>query len=417
MSEKFWIIQYLQDFLEHLNINAGLSTLITFVTACGILIGLVFLIDWIGTKLLIRFLHVVIRRSTTLWDDFLYQRRFFNRMIRLLAVIVVQASLQTLFKGYNPSVIVHLQTAVNIVLIWIITLLISSFLNASNDMYETKPQARRKSIKGYIQSAKIVIYVLSGIITISVLLGKSPEDLLIAMGASAAIVTLVFKDTILGFVASIQLSAQDMVRPGDWIEMPSKNADGVVTDINVNSVKVRNWNNTVTMVPIYSLVSESFTNWRNMEESDGRRFKRQILIDTATIRIFSDTETEALYARTEIAPYAARISALAAENNPATFMTNLRLFHAYIEAFAERHAQIDQRQPFMVKYISQTEYGLTLEIYGFSRQKDLIPYEKVVAGIYENLIALAPIFDLHLYQRVGFGTPTSATGNPASPLS
>ncbi|MBQ4279604.1 MAG: mechanosensitive ion channel family protein [Rikenellaceae bacterium] len=410
MTEKFWIIQHIQQLLEHIGVGPGLSALITFIAACALLVGLIWLIDFVGTRLLMGFLHAFIKRSATKWDDFLYHRRFFNRLIRLLAVIAVQASVGVIFKGYDPKVISETRSLINIVLTWIVTLLVCAFLNAANDIYETKPQAHRKSIKGYIQSAKIVIYVISSIITLSVLLGKSPNDLLIAMGASAAIITLVFKDTILGFVASIQLSAQDMVRPGDWIEMPSKNADGVVTDINVNSVKVRNWNNTVTMVPIYSMVSESFTNWRNMQESDGRRFKRQLLLDVGSIRVFTEAEAETLYAHGAIAPYAAKMAALAAEENPSPFMTNLRLFHAYIEAFAAAHPLIDQRQPFAVKYVTQSEHGLTLELYGFSIRKDLIPYEKVVSGIYENLLAVAPLFGLGIFQRVGIAETVRAGG-------
>lgn len=179
-----------------------------------------------------------------------------------------------------------------------------ALLNTVNDIYESKPQSRRKSIRGYVQTAKIVVWIIAGILIVSILIGRDPTDLLLGLGASAALVSLVFKDTILGFVASIQLSAQDMIRPGDWIEMPSKGADGVVSEINVNSVKVRNWDNTMTMIPIYSLVSESFTNWRNMEESAGRRFKRPLRIDATTVSTLSEEQLTALTADPRIAELA-----------------------------------------------------------------------------------------------------------------
>lgn len=186
------------------------------------------------------------------------------------------ALVRTVFSGYGPALIGAITLVLRVYMTVVGALMIGALLNTVNDIYESKPQSRRKSIRGYVQTAKIVVWIIAGILIVSILIGRDPTDLLLGLGASAALVSLVFKDTILGFVASIQLSAQDMIRPGDWIEMPSKGADGVVSEINVNSVKVRNWDNTMTMIPIYSLVSESFTNWRNMEESAGRRFKRPL---------------------------------------------------------------------------------------------------------------------------------------------
>lgn len=396
---KFWLIEQLKSALEQAGVSIAISDLITFIVACTIIALLVWLFDFLGTKVLIEVVHNAVKRTETMWDDYLLKRKFFNRLIRFIAAWLVLVSAKIIFMGYDRTIIVATEVIIQIIMVVLGILIISAFFDAANDVYETKPQAKQKSIKGFIQTAKIIIYCIGGVLCISILFRKDPSDLLVGIGASAAIFTLVFKDTILGFVASIQISAQDMIRPGDWIEMPSKNADGVVTEINVNSVKVRNWNNTITMVPIYSLVSESFTNWRNMQESDGRRFKRPLDIDINSIDVLCPEKIANICANPYISPLAEQMVEIANNYNTNGFLTNLGLYRSYIETLLLRHPYVDNNQSLVVKYMPITENGIQIEIYGFSLEKDLMPYERVVSDIFDNLIIAAPIFGIKLYQR------------------
>jgi miniconductance mechanosensitive channel len=203
----------------------------------------------------------------------------------------------------------------------------------------------------------------------------------------------------LGFVASIQLSAQDMVRKGDWIEIPSAGTDGVVTDINLNSVKVQNWDNTLSLIPIYKMVSEPFTNWRNMEESDGRRFKRPLMINILSVRALTQNEIEEINTHPWIAPLADTMQSLAKVNNYNPFITNLALYRNYIVAYLRANPNINEKLPISVRYLQSSENGLMLEIYAFTEDKSFVEYEKKVADVFDNLIASARIFHVELYQR------------------
>ncbi|MEG2479127.1 MAG: mechanosensitive ion channel, partial [Mucinivorans sp.] len=210
---------------------------------------------------------------------------------------------------------------------------------------------------------------------------------------------LVFKDTILGFVASIQLSAQDMVRPGDWIEMPSKNADGTVLDINVNSVKVQNWDNTITMIPIYSMVSESFTNWRGMEQSSGRRFVRHLAVDIASITLANEELLKRLRQSPITAPYFEQTLSLAQQSSPAETLSNLALWRAHLELFLKRNANINQQMSIFVRYRPDiSDKGLGVEIYAFSSEKNSELYDVVHRSVVEYVVTSSPLFNIVLFQ-------------------
>lgn len=274
-----------------------------------------------------------------------------------------------------------------------------SLLNTWNEIYNRKPQAQQKSIKGYLQVAKIVLGFLAGIMIIATLVQKDASSLFLGLGTAAALFSLVFKDTILGFVASIQLSAQDMVRIGDWISMPSKDADGVVTDINVNSVKVQNWDNTVTMIPIYSMVSESFTNWRGMEQSEGRRFVRYININIESVR-FADENFLAKISRAKIIePHFDAMCELAEKSSPGDTLTNLALLRAHIELFLKNNPKINDTLPLYVRYKQEiSDKGIGIEIYAFSHDKSANDFDTVHRSVMEYVIASAPLFDIVLFQ-------------------
>lgn len=398
-QEKFWLIQDLWDMLRRIGVGEQIADLLAFAAAAFVLVGLVWFID----KLIIRLSLVAIKRAAsktkTDLDDILVNRKFFSRLLELVPLFMVWGVAARLFAGFEAWVIVLVIMVAKACVSYISLLISYSLLNVLSDLYMRKPQAQQRSIKGYVQVAKIVLGFIAGIVIISILLDKDPSSLFVGLGATAAIFTLVFKDTILGFVASIQLAAQDMVRQGDWIEMPSKNADGVVLDINVNSVKVQNWDNTVTMIPIYSMVSDSFTNWRGMENSAGRRFVRYININIESI-VFADSvfldrlsNYEAVKVRYDEALGLARTS------SPDDTLTNLALFRAFIELFLKNHPKINQDLSLFVRYKGDsTEKGLLVEIYAFSTEKAASDFDAVHRSVIEYVVAVAPLFDIELFQ-------------------
>lgn len=398
-TAKFFLLKYIESYLLQLGFSQYLTDLVTFLIACGILALLAWGLNFIGTRLLSSVIHLAVKRTKTLWDDFLLKRKFFTRLIMLIIGGLLLGTASMIFAGYAPVIITTLRLLLKIYIVIMTTLLFGSFMDALNDVYNTKPAAKRKSIKSIIQAIMIVVYVVAGIVVIAIIIRKDPTQLLVGLGASAAILTLVFKDTILGFVASIQISAQDMIRPGDWIEMPSKGADGVVTEINVNSVKVENWNKTVTMIPIYSLVSDSFTNWRSMEEGSGRRFKRPLLIDINSVQELDQARIDAISRHPWIAPVAQSMLDISSQTNTNPFVNNMGLFRCYIEAYLRAHKRVAQHLPLVIRYLSPDENGIPIELYGFSTEKSFAVFEQVVADIFNHLLSVAPIFAIRLYQR------------------
>jgi miniconductance mechanosensitive channel len=395
--EKFWVIKLVENFLCGLDIPSEIAQTITFVMVCLTLMILAWIINLISTKILLKAVLKGVKHSSTKWDDFLEERKFFSRAIRLIPFIIILIFAKSILIGYTPDTVRICYVILWSILTFRIIRTICSFLDALNDVYESRMPDQ--TIKGYIQSCKVILYVIGGILIFMMIFDMNPEDLLVYLGATAAVITLVFKDTILGFVASIQLSAQDMVRKGDWIEIPSAGTDGVVTDINLNSVKVQNWDNTLSLIPIYKMVSEPFTNWRNMEESDGRRFKRPLMINILSVRALTQNEIEEINTHPWIAPLADTMQSLAKVNNYNPFITNLALYRNYIVAYLRANPNINEKLPISVRYLQSSENGLMLEIYAFTEDKSFVEYEKKVADVFDNLIASARIFHVELYQR------------------
>ena len=264
---KFWLVDNFWNWLVAHGVGPGWSDGITFLCLCLALAFTVWAVDRIISRFVIGFIKQRVLNSKTDIDDILFRRKFFGRLLYLAPLGIVLFGITIFFRGFDPSLILAARLITRSAIIFTLLLVCFSLLDTLNDLYQRRPEAQRRSIKGYIQICKIFLTFLAVILIIATLLQKNPTTLLVGLGAAAAVLSLVFKDTLLGLVASIQLSAQDMVRPGDWIEMPSKGADGTVLDINLNSVKVRNWDNTITMIPIYSMVSEAFINWRGMEST------------------------------------------------------------------------------------------------------------------------------------------------------
>ena len=411
----FFVLSWIEKYLHLWGLSDFIANVITFVLACGLILLILWALNYIGTWTLTHVVTRAVRLSKTQWDDFLLHRHFFNRIIKCLTGVLLLVTARLIFAGYHPSIITAVEVLSRIFITVMGALTCGAFLNALNDIYESKPIARRKSIKGLIQAAKIALYFIMGIVVIAILINKDPTQLLVGLGASAAILSLVFKDTILGFIASIQISAQDTVRPGDWIEMPSKGADGIVTDINVTYVKVRNWNNTMTMLPIYSMVSEAFTNWRGMEESSGRQFKRPIYIDTSSLAELTPEQIEAIAAHPYTAAAANKMKELFQQTNSNQATLNIALFRCYAEAYLSQHPLLATDQTLVVRYLPFDENGIRLELYGSTTEKRFAFFERVVADMLNHLLLVIPLFGLKLYQRPSASVIRDISDNNSDP--
>lgn len=286
----------------------------------------------------------------------------------------------------------------------------NALLNAFDTIYRSFEVSKSRPIKGYIQVAKIVLYIIGGIVVISSLIGQNPLIILSGLGALSAVLMLVFKDSILGLVAGVQLSSNDMVRVGDWIEMPKYNADGDVIDITLNTVKVMNFDKTVTMIPSYALISDSFKNWRGMQLSGGRRIKRSVYIDTSSISFCTKEMIEEFQKIHYLTDYVStrldEINAYNMEHQINTEskvngrqLTNIGVFRVYIHQYLRKHPKIHKDMTLIVRQLAPGEYGLPLEIYAFSNGTDWEAYESIQADIFDHIFAVVPTFGLRAFQN------------------
>jgi len=396
------LLQVFKD-LDFLDLYAkGTAVLVTFLAISLVAI----VVHWITKFLVVKIIHRLVEKTKTDWDDYLLKRKVFASLSHLTSAMVF-------YYSTNFSEIGHvtrfLTIFTNIYFVVIFIKVASGVLKASNDIYLTTPYASTRSIKGYIQLAMILIYFIAGIFVIGIIFDKSPLYLLGGLSAIAAVLLIVFKDTILGLVASIQLSANKMLKPGDWIEMPKFGADGTVIDISLNTVKVQNGDKTITTIPTYSLVSESFLNWAGVDEAGGRRIKRSINIDMKSVR-FCDTQMLEQFSKIElIKGYVVEKQAEINEHNEKNGVkndvvingrrqTNLGIFRKYLEEYLKNNPFINTEMTLVVRHLQPKESGLPIEIYVFSKQKQLYDYEAVQADIFDHILAAIPEFGLKVFQ-------------------
>jgi miniconductance mechanosensitive channel len=288
-------------------------------------------------------------------------------------------------------------------------LVIDSFLNAAQDIYGSFEVSREIPIRSFVQALKIVIYFTGGVFLISIVLNKTPVYFLSGLGAMTAVLMLIFKDAILGFVAGIQLTVNKMVSHGDWIEMPRYGADGDVLEITLTTVKVQNWDKTITMIPTYALIGESFKNWRGMQESGGRRIKRAVNINLNTIKFCTEEMLERFSKiryipdyiekkRKEFAEYNTELQVDDSRLANSRQLTNIGTFRAYVVSYLRNHPMINQDMTFLIRQLKPTEYGLPIEIYVFCKDIAWANYEATQADIFDHIFAVLPEFDLNVYQ-------------------
>jgi miniconductance mechanosensitive channel len=383
------------------------------VLSPGVAILLVILLAFVSyyiTKwIIISGLAYSARRTSTRWDDFMVERKVIHRLAYFAPALVIYVLTPLALHGYDTA-IEFVQDAMLVVIILIGVWTLDSLLNAVFDIYDTLDVSKEFTIRGPIQVAKIVVYFIGGLLIVALLLDKSPLYLLTGLGALSAVLMLVFKDPILGFAAGIQLSANKMVMIGDWVEMPKYNADGDVIEVGLTTVKVQNWDKTITMIPTYALISESFKNWRGMQESGGRRIKRSIHIDISSIRFCTGEMLERFAKIQYIADYIAEKKAEVAAHNQThqvdtsilvngRHLTNVGTFRAYVVAYLRHHPMVNQEMTFLVRQLAPTEHGLPIQIYVFSSDKVWANYEAIQADIFDHLLAVVLEFDLQVFQN------------------
>jgi len=356
-------------------------------------------------RYLIQGLHYIFHRTEYKWDDILIEKGVFNHLAYLAPAII-------LYYGTHlfPSITGPAQRIIGAYIFINIILWLGKLLTAVEAIYNTFPISKKYTIKGYIQTLKIIFYILGLIIAISLIIDQSPWVLLSGIGAITAVLIFVFKDTILSFVASIQILMNDMVRVGDWIEMPKYGADGSVIDMALHTVKVQNWDKTITTIPTYKLIEDSFKNWRGMSDSGGRRIKRSILIDQTSIRFCDDEMIEKFEKIQILAEYVRRkkaeLDAYNKEHGIDTSqvvngrrMTNIGTFRAYVIAYLRKHPKIRQDLTFLVRQLAPTPEGLPLEIYVFSNDIVWANYEAIQADIFDHILAVVPEFGIKVFQK------------------
>ena len=405
------LLRDLENLLQQIGLGSQLSHIVVVLVIALLVLLLAYGADYVTKNILITSITRLVRRSKAKWDDALVNRKVLHRLAHLAPALIIYFAINIGLEEF-PELKSILFTGVQIYIIIIILVTLDALLSALHDMYLETPLARERPIKGYIQVTKIIIHLVGGILILSNLIGKSPTAILASLGALAAVLILVFRDTILGFVSSIQLSANKMVKPGDWISIPSRNADGIVLEITVHTVKVRNWDKTISTIPTYALINESFQNWKGMEESKGRRIARSINIDIKSIQFCTSEMLDKFNKFRLIRDYIHdkqkeidefnRVQGITDDDTVSRRrLTNIGVFRKYVETYLEKHPKVHPSEPpyiIMVRHLQPTERGLPVQIYAFSREYQWKLYEQVQADIFDHILAVVPEFDLRIFQ-------------------
>ena len=395
-------IQELWELLEHQPmLRTSLSLLILLVAA--------FALGRLVRFIVLSAMKALGRQPALFWlNDFLHNK-VFHRLAQVTPSLVIQFGLN-LVPDLNPIASHVLGNVALAFTILFMMFTVGALLNAMLDIYARTEHARTRSIKGYVQLTKMILYVFAAIIIVATLIDRSPLLLLSGLGAMSAVILLVYKDTLLSFVASVQLTSNDMLRVGDWIEMPQVGADGDVVDITLHTVKVQNFDKTIVSIPTWRLMSESFKNWRGMQASGGRRIKRALFIDASGVRFIAEAEEQKLTQVRLLTDYLGRKKAELkawneAQGNVAELsanrrrITNIGTFRAYALAYLKSHPDIHPDMTCMVRQMEATAQGVPLEIYCFTRTTTWADYERIQGDVFDYLLAVLPEFGLSLYQQ------------------
>lgn len=385
------------------------TPLVESVIGLTLLFTAVLLLHFVARRYVIKALHVLVHRSPVQWDQVLYEHRVPHRLSLVIPVIALQVGLSYV-PGVSDGLASFLLRFASASMVLVAVLTIDAFLSAAHTLYTRTPMAATRPVKSYVQLAKVFMYALAGVFMIAAVLEKSPWFFVSGMGAMMAILLLVFRDTLLSLVASVQLTNNDLVRVGDWIEMPQFGADGDVVDIALHTVKVQNWDRTITVIPTHKFLDNSFRNWRGMFEGGGRRIKRAFHINTSTIRFLTDEEIMQFRRFVLLHDYIdGKVAELREANAPwaddpqaivnARRLTNVGTLRAYIIAYLRNHPQVHPDLTFLVRQLAPTPEGLPIEVYVFTTDTRWAVYEGIQADIFDHILAMVPVFGLKVYQR------------------
>ena len=394
--------------------------LAAYVNLFALLFALIILV-YLTQHVVRRMLRIVLIRISKRTDIKFFHHLLNNRLQHYLALIatlvLINAAIPVIFIDF-PDLIKPMNVIADVYLVLIIIWMVMAIIRAGGDDLRTKPAFREKPIDSYMQVIRMILFLIGAVVIFSNLTGKSPLAFFTAMGAISAVLLLMFKDTIMGFVASIQVTANDTVRIGDWITMPKYGADGDVIEINLTTVKVQNFDKTITTIPTYSLISDSFQNWRGMSQAGGRRIKRAIFIKQSTIRFITPAELEKFKKIQSLTSYIEHRQKDIDKNNErlgidkslllnGRNLTNAGLYRKYIDTYIANHSGTHKKMTMMVRHLAPTANGLPLELYVFTSTTKWADYEHIMADIFDHLIAAAPFFDLQIYESEASGDMTT----------
>jgi miniconductance mechanosensitive channel len=398
---------------KDLFIHAGLSYSISSFLSTIALVLIVLFFSWVSNlvvkAIILKVVTRIVQKTATTWDDLFLEHKVFTRLSHFAPALVIWFMAAWALKAYPVwMATVHELTYVYMVIIGMVV--INSFIEAWHEIYKTLPISQHRNIKGYVQLLKIFVVFLTILVIISVVFKKDIGTLMAGLGAMAAVLILVFRDTLLGLVASIQLSADKMVKVGDWISIPRRDIDGIVTDITLNTVKVQNFDKTIVSVPTYSLVNDSFQNWKGMEDSGIRQIKRSFFIDIRSIRFLDIELRDKLCSVPDLKDFIESTENRKYLNNDGNWLpespffnlskiTNLGIYRFYAEAYLKKHPNVDATQSIILRHRPFEGNGLPLQFFLFTKNIQFIPYENIQSEIFEHLVAIINEFGLKLYQQ------------------
>jgi len=400
--------ELISSWLESLKLDPAFAQILGVIGAILYLAILALLANLLAKRLIAGVVHPLIGRTAIAWDDLLIEEKVIVRFSHVVPAAIIHMVAPLQFDNH-PGLLSTLQTALNVYLIVIALFVIDALLNLARRLWERSEAGRRYPAKSFIQAIKLVVNLIGLILVLSALLGKSPIVFFSGLGAITAVLLLIFRDAILGLVAGFQLSVNNMVNVGDWIAMPARGADGPVIDVSLTTVKVQNWDKTITTIPTYALISDSFTNWRGMSEAGGRRMKRSINVDLRTIR-FADEELLERFKRIRILRgyLDSRLDEIRKHNTEVgddlqelingRRLTNIGTFRAYCVAYLRNSPEIHQNLTLLVRQLEPTEHGLPIQIYAFANRTGWVDYENIQGDIFDHLLSILPEFELSAFQ-------------------
>lgn len=380
---------WMNEILIDWGVDPKLANMFDETIIAVLMIGVSIGLDYLCQAIFVGGMKHYTNRAPHQWNTLLMKRRVVHHLIHILPGILVYFLLPLAFVR-GKEILDFSQKICAVYIIAAILFTINGLLLVMLDVYNARDKQKNRPMKGFVQVLQVLLFFIGGIVIIAVLVNKSPMTLFAGLGASAAVLMLVFKDSILGFVAGVQLSANDMLRIGDWIQLPNGVANGTVEEITLNTVKIRNWDETISTVPPYTLVNNSFQNWRGMQESGGRRVNKNIYLDMTTLKFCTSEDLDAIRKNVP----------LMADYQPAEgeVPTNSQLYRIYIECYLRSLPVVNQDMDLIISQKEPTTYGVPIQVYFFSRNKVWREYERIQSDIFDHLLAIVGKFDLKLYQ-------------------